>query len=212
MAGNDQYDNSPGDGWEIEDDLDKVQTRKEVPPGRWLCRVASMEMKKTKDKSKDYFNISFEVIDVDKAELEDVIGSRVWDIFNVNQQALWKLKALISACGFDSTRNRVPNLTDCEVVLDTFEDEYEGNRSIKTKRYKNPFKETWTGLHEQRDAGGATGAKAEADAAKEAAKAGSKLGTGQGSLSGKKIGSGPKPQTSTGGSKAKGGSDDEVEV
>jgi len=213
MAGNDQYDNSPGDGWEIEDDLDKVQTRKEVPPGRWLTRIASMEMKPTKDKTKSYFNISFEVIDVDKAELEEVIGSRVWDIFNVNQQALWKLKALISACGYDSTGSRVPNLTDCEVIIDTFEDEYEGNRSIKTKRYKNPLKETWTGLHETRDASGASGKKADEDKAKDAAKAGAQLGSGQGSLSGKKITSG-KP-TSGGGNKGgnKPGADDgEVEI
>lgn len=208
MAGNqhDDNDGAPGDGWEIEDDLDKVETRKDVPPGRWLARVSGMEKKPTKDKTKDYFNLAFEILDCEKPEEESVIGGKVWDIFNVNQAALWKLKALISACGFDATGSRVPNLIGCEVVLDTFEDDYNGNKSIKTKRYKDPVKEGWTGLHEKRDASGSessTDKAAGKDAAKDAKPAQLKTG---GALAGKKLASNVKP---TGGTKK---DDDEVEV
>lgn len=144
--------NAPGDGWEIEDNLDEVETRKEAQNGRYLCRVASMEKKPTKDGAKDFFNLAFQIIDALTPETEASIGSRVFDIFNINQVALWKLKALISACGFDSTGSRVPNLVDCEVVLDVYEEEYQGRVNTKTKRYKNPLQEGWSGLHETRDA------------------------------------------------------------
>jgi hypothetical protein len=129
-----------------------------------------------------------------KAEEEEFIGARCWDIFNLNQAALWKLKALISACGFDATGSRVPNLTDCEVVLDTFEEEYQGNRSLKTKRYKNPLKEGWHGIHESRDA--STPAKDEKSAKPDAGKTGA--------LAGKKL-----PATGKGSTKK---GDDEIEI
>lgn len=195
MAQNNSNNNAPGDGWEIDDNLDEVPQRKDVGIGRWLCRIASMEKKSTKSGDKEYFNLCFEIIDCMKPEEEDNIGAKTWDIFNMNQAALWKLKALVSACGFDSTGSRVPNLTDCEVILDTYEEEYQGNRSLKTKRYKNPEKEGWHGLHETRDA--ATPTKEKGDA-KDASKPADK-----GSLAGKKLGTGKAP--------AKKG-DDEIEI
>ena len=204
MAGNNGSNNAPGDGWEIDDNLDDVQTRKDVPPGRWLTRVVGMEKKATKSGDKDYFNLCFEIIDCEKAEEEAVIGGKVWDIFNVNQAALWKLKALISACGFDATGSRIPNLTDCEVILDTFEDDYNGNKSIKTKRYKDPSKETWTGLHETRDA---SGAMSSTDKAAGTDKAKAPAAPAKGPLAGKKLASNVKPPA--GGAKK---GDDEVEI
>jgi len=90
MAQNHSNNNAPGDGWEIDDNFDDVQTRRDIQPGRWLMRVASMEKKATKAGDKDYFNVCFEVIDVLKAEDEEVIGAKAWDIFNINQAALWK--------------------------------------------------------------------------------------------------------------------------
>lgn len=210
MSGNNGNSNAPGDGWEIEDDLDQVPVRKEVPVGRWLGKISAMEKKATKDRSKDYFNICFEVIDVEKAENEEQIGGKVYDIFNINQAALWKLKALISACGFDATGSRVPNLIECEVIFDTFEDEYNGSKSIKTKRYKNPSKETWTGIHETRDATSVPGEEKAPDQQQLPASAGAKTGS---ALANKKI---AKPGTVAGGS---GGTvtppkkgDDEVEI
>lgn len=181
MAQNPSNNNTPGDGWEIDDNFDDVQTRRDIQPGRWLMRVASMEKKATKAGDKDYFNVCFEVIDVLKAEDEEVIGAKAWDIFNINQAALWKLKALISACGYDSTGSRVPNLVDCEVIVDTYEEEYQGDRRLKTKRYKNPVKEGWVGVHESRDATddgkGKSGEKA--DAGKKLPPSGAKKNAGK---------------------------------
>lgn len=193
----------PGDGWEIEDDLDKVPERKDVPIGRWLCRIAVMEKKATKDKTKDYFNLAFEVIDCMKPEEEFAIGGKTYDIFNVNQAALWKLKALISACGFDSTGSRIPNLTDCEVILDTYEEEYNGNHQTKTKRYKDPLKEGWSGLHETRDS---TTPPKEKGAKKPASAPATDKGD-KGALAGKKLGAPKKDKDEFGG-----GSDDEIEI
>lgn len=147
-----QQDNTPGDGWEIDDNLDDVQTRVDIVSGRWLMKIATMEKKWSRDNTKEFFNIAFEVRDVLDVKDEGVIGAKTWDIFNLNKEALWKLKALISACGYDATGSRVPNLVGCEVVLDTYEEEYQGNRQMKTKRYKNPLVEGWTGIHETRDA------------------------------------------------------------
>lgn len=195
MAGNNSQNNAPGDGWEIDDNLDDVETRKEVPSGRWLTRIFVHEKKQTKSGDKDYFNIGFEIVDCMKPEEEHAIGAKTWDIFNINQAALWKLKALISACGFDSTGSRVPNLVDCEVILDTYEEEYQGNRSLKTKRYKNPLKEGWHGIHETRDA--ATPEKEDKSSGKSDTK---------GALSGKKLAAGKAGGTS------KKGDDGEIEI
>jgi hypothetical protein len=189
MNGNGQNDNGPGDGWEIEDDLDKVESRKDVAAGRWLVRVATMEKKSTKDRSKDYFNICFEIVDCMDAKDEDMIGAKAWDLFNINQSALWKLKALISACGFDAHGSRIPNLTDCEVVLDTYEETYEGNRSMKTKRYKNPEQDGWIGINQSRDS--STPAKEPKVKAPATAKAPATTKTS--GLAGKKLGGGKPP-------------------
>lgn len=205
---NSNQNSGPGDGWEIDDDLDKVPERKDVPIGRFLCRIAVMEKKPTKDKSKDYFNLAFEVIDCMKTEEEHAIGGKTYDIFNVNQQALWKLKGLISACGFDSTGSRIPNLTDCEVILDTYEEEYNGNHQIKTKRYKNPLQEGWSGIHESRDA---TTPPKEKGAKKPSAGSASAPATDKGdksALAGKKLGT-PKPKETK---DEFGGGDDEIEI
>lgn len=158
MAQNGNHGNA--DGWEIEENLDEVQGRDEVKAGRYLVRIDDMDLRKSRDKLKEFFNIKFSIVDTMDPALERGIGGTVYDLFNLNKEALWKLKALIAACGFDASGSRVPNLTGCEVILDVYEDTYNGNTNLRTKRYKNPAEETWSGLHETRDAATEAPAKA----------------------------------------------------
>lgn len=158
--------------WEIDGNLDDVNSRPDADTGTFLVKVFQMEKKTTRNEGKPYFNLGFKVIDVLTPEKEASIGASLWDLFNVNQEALWKLKALIKACGYDASGSRIPNLTGCELILEAYLDTYnKDNPQIRTRKYQNVTEKGWSGIAEvrgtdgtssQTPSGGKTPAKAQA--------------------------------------------------
>jgi hypothetical protein len=165
---NNSRDDQPDD-WEIDDNLDDVQTRGDAEEGRFLCVIEVHEKKESRDGTKEFFNIAFRLKDAEDEKVKSAVGALVYDIFNTNKDALWKIKGLIKACGKDASGSRIPNLKGHEVVLDVFEDDYDGKKNWRTRRYKNPAEYGWTGLAESRTS--ADDAKDAKDAGKKTAKA-----------------------------------------
>jgi hypothetical protein len=139
--------------WEIDESLDGVETRDEPAPGRYLVTVSSMEMREAKSGDKKFFNVGFKVKDCEVPELESSIGLQAWDLYNLNKEALWKLKSLVKACGYDAGGSRIPNLKGCELILDIYEDEYNGKVNLRTRKYQNPSEKGWSGINETRMVG-----------------------------------------------------------
>ena len=170
--GNDQSD------WEIEENLDGVETRDEPAPGRYLAVISSMEMRETKNGDKKFFNVGFKTVDCEVPELESSLGLSAWDIFNLNKEALWKLKSLLKGCGYDASGSRIPNLKGCEVIVDIYQDEYNGKVNLRTRKYINPSEKGWMGINEQRGVG-ETAAPAKANGAAKAAPAAAAKNSGE---------------------------------
>jgi hypothetical protein len=156
MARNNRQDQSD---WEIDENLDEVETRDEPAPGRYLAVISSMEMRETKNGDKKFFNVGFKTIDSESPDLQTSIGLSAWDLFNLNKEALWKLKSLMKACGYDAAGSRIPNLKGCEVIVDIYQDEYNGKVNLRTRKYLNPSERGWMGINEQRDTGSAPASK-----------------------------------------------------
>lgn len=137
------------DDFEIEDDLGDIPASGDPLPGRYLCQIAKMEQKARRDDaSVKYINIQFKIADVTpegEERLGKFIGRSVFDIYNLSAKALWKLKALVEAVRGPAEGKRVPNLTDEMVVLDVYEDHYDGNVNLRTKGYKSS--EGWLGAN-----------------------------------------------------------------
>lgn len=160
--------------WEIDGSLDEVETRDEPAPGRYLAVISSMEMRETKSGDKKFFNVGFKTIDCEVPELEGSLGLSAWDLFNLNKEALWKLKSLLKGCGYDASGSRIPNLKGCEVIVDIYQDEYNGKVNLRTRKYLNPSERGWVGINEQRGAGESTPASKSNGAAKAATPAATK--------------------------------------
>jgi len=141
------------------EDLSNVPDSGDPPPGRYLFEIAKMEMKGRKnDPSVKFINIQFKILDTPDDTNEGYIGRSVFDIFNLGEAALWKLKELIKAVKGEASGSRVPNLTGDMVIADTFEDTYQGRTNLRTKSYKSS--ETWLGVNMDLTAGAPAGAPA----------------------------------------------------
>lgn len=130
-----------------DDDLGNVPVSPDPIAGTYLCTIAKMEKKARRDGKGNYINIQFKIDDV-KAETHDAyVGRSVFDILNLGSEALWKIKQLIVAVrGEDGAQgNRIPNMTDEQVVLDAFVDTYNGQENLRTRKYRSA--EGWVGLN-----------------------------------------------------------------
>ncbi len=177
------------DEWDLDDgvDLDNVPTRGDVETGRYLWKVTQHEKRDSNNGEKTFFSIGAEIIDVEDEKLKASIGAKVYDLFNINIEAVWKLKSLMKACGLPATGNKIPNLTGLEFVADVEEETWDGKKNWRWRRFKSPEEYGWSGLNETRSA---------ADVKEEKKDTGKKTDT-------KKIGSG-------GGGKAEGGGEVEI--
>lgn len=140
----DDFDDFEIDGEDI--DLDNVPDSANPPGARYLCTIAKMEKKKRKDGNGSYMNIQFKIDDVLDETLEPFIGRSMFDIFNLGAAALWKIKGVITACrGEGSAKGaRIPNMTGEQLVLDAFEETYQGRVNLRTKNYADA--KDWVGV------------------------------------------------------------------
>ena len=137
------------DDFELPDgdtDLADIPDSNDPPPARYLTRIEKMEMRTRKDGNGSYISIQFKISDVLDPKLEPFIGRSIFDIFNLGAASLWKIKGVIVAArGDDAAKgNRIPNLTGDSIVIDAYEDNYQGRVSLRTRGYK--ASDSWSGI------------------------------------------------------------------
>lgn len=115
-------------------------------PGRYLAKINAFAKQDTKSGDKSFINCEFELLDTADTENEVSLGRKVWDIFNFNPEALWKIKSLLKAIYPDFTGQKVPkDITEKFVSMWVYLDKYNGNENFRAKNYQNA--DEWEGLN-----------------------------------------------------------------
>lgn len=116
----------------VEGGWDGISTSQVIEPGTYLASIDKVE-ETTSQNGKPYWNVEFTI------QEEPYVGRKVWDIFMLNAEALWKLKRLAKAVGLDlSGRNDIDSddlmNAECHVVIAN--EMYDGELRNRVKGYK----------------------------------------------------------------------------
>lgn len=79
-------------------DWDKVAEGAVVPDGRYVARVSDVQEREGKESGNPYLNIELTI-----QEPEEFLGRKLWDVFMLSANALWKLRNFCKTIGFDLT-------------------------------------------------------------------------------------------------------------
>jgi len=114
-------------------DWAKVAEGQLVPEGRHPARIDKIEERESQSEDpKPYWGITFTITD------GDATGRKVWDVFMLEPQNLWKLRNLASECGIDlEGRDDLDSeeLLSKDVGIVVSHDVYEGQTRNRVKGY-----------------------------------------------------------------------------
>lgn len=115
--------------------FDDVAVSEVVPEGRFSARIDNVEERTGKTEPHNtYWNVEFTIQD------EPVVGRKVWDVFMLQPQSLWKLKRLMQ-CANVSPEGRMDldsdELLGQEVGVVVAHEAYEGQARARVKGYFN---------------------------------------------------------------------------
>lgn len=144
--------------WEEYDlgtDLGDGQAGANVKNARYLLKLEAIEKKVRGKEKKDgtpdekageeYLNLRFRIMDASTDEFAGAIGEGVFDIFNLGEKAIWKLKNLIKAALPSYTGSKIPKeLIGTFVTAFVFTNEFGGYENLRTKQFKSA--NGWTGV------------------------------------------------------------------
>jgi hypothetical protein len=126
-----------------------------VPPGKYYVKVLEASEEEKKDKSGTFIQSQYEIVDAEKEECESAIGLRIFDIFSVTPEALWKLAKWLDAC-YAPTKfegAEIPNdIEGKEFVVRVALEKYQGKENIRVKAYMDRF--NWEGVTMRTDSEG----------------------------------------------------------
>ena len=110
---------------------DEVAAGTLIPEGRYPARIDKVE-ERTSSAGNEYWNVEFTIID---GEYE---GRKLWGVFMLSPQALWKLRALAQACGLDLSGEREldsEELVGQEVGIVVTTEEYDGQTRNRVNQF-----------------------------------------------------------------------------
>jgi len=115
---------------------------KVLPKGEYMATVKKVELKDNKAKDGKFLNFQYEitgVIDTEEGTDVDVSGATVFDIASLKPAALWKLKSVLKAFGYDVSGSIDVDPEelvgiDCVVKLEV--EQYQGNDKNVVKEVK----------------------------------------------------------------------------
>ena len=102
---------------------DDVQKNEVIPDGKYTARIDKVEERIAEKSKNTYWNVEFTLTD------DAVAGRKVWGVFMLQPNALWKLRTLYEALGIDTSGEADLDTNDIlqqevGVVLNT--EEYQG--------------------------------------------------------------------------------------
>lgn len=133
---------------DIDVDFEEVEGGYEpIKVGTYLFRLEEITRKEKKDKSGDYVNVKAVAMDVKDESIEKSIGATHYEIFSLNEKALWKLKVLVKCFVPEPKGAKIPvqEMIGKPFVADVFEDVYNGTTNLKMRKLKSA--EGWEGFN-----------------------------------------------------------------
>lgn len=128
----------------VVENLDKVDSKFRVPPGRWEAKVVEAIKELSKNSGAPMATVTFAMTGRDEngnETSEDVSGKEFRGWFSIN--ALWKVKELLIGLDFDPAkytdergRTRIPlkEMPGRYCILEMEDSEYEGRTSSKISK------------------------------------------------------------------------------
>lgn len=120
-----------------------------IPQGRYLCKLESLEKTTARDdKSKKFLKSETKLIDCLDEEHEEGVNKKVYDIFNLGSASQWKIANLAKAILPELTGNKVPlaEMRKAKLfVANVYEDDYDPNNpQYRLKGFRSA--EGWEGM------------------------------------------------------------------
>jgi hypothetical protein len=118
-----------------------------IPAGLYYVKVLEASEQEKKDKSGSFLQAQYEILDAKEEDGQNAIGLRVFDIFSLSPEALWKLAKWLDACyapaKFEGAE--IPNdIEDKEFVVRVAYEKYQGKENLRVKAYVSRF--DWEGV------------------------------------------------------------------
>jgi len=107
-----------------------------IKPGRYLLKVEELERKFSKSGDKEFISAVFRTVDTQDADSEKCLSRSVYEIFNLNEASMWKLKGFLVSIYPGLTGNKIPG----DIIGKVFSavvyiDKYNGNENFRCKRF-----------------------------------------------------------------------------
>ena len=107
----------------VQADWDQVAAGELIPEGKYAARIDAVEERVSRSSEKPYWNTTFTIIE------PPFEGRKVWGIFMLEANALWKLRQLCEALDIDLEGRSdldTDELLHGELVINVTQDVYEG--------------------------------------------------------------------------------------
>lgn len=105
-----------------------------LPEGPTKFEVADISEEEGEDSGKPYLAVTLEVVEGEENE-----GTKAWDNFSLQSQALWKFRGFLDACGMETEDGKMSidpdELIGLVVVGDVVHEEYKGKTKHKIAGY-----------------------------------------------------------------------------
>lgn len=114
-------------------DWEEVAKAELIEPGNYPARLDSLKLQKSERTGNEYWSGEFTLIGEGEYE-----GRKVFDVFMLDKQFLWKLRSLAEAMGMDVEQGWDPDTEELEgqeVGIVTVHREYEGRTRNQVKGY-----------------------------------------------------------------------------
>lgn len=111
-----------------------------IPLGNYAARIDKVEPRKGEKTGNPYWNFEFTI-----TEPEQLVGRKLWDVFMLDVQSLWKIRGLAKAIGIDLSGERTLDSDEFlqqEVGIVVTHRQYEGQTQNNIKKYFSLTEET----------------------------------------------------------------------
>lgn len=115
--------------------FENVASREPLEPGKYQLRIAECS-EAVSSTGNPMIKLVYDVIANDEGEAIPG-GRKLWDNMSLQEQALFRLKDLLDACGYDTSGSldfEPEDLIGCEILAQVVQEEYNGNTKNRVKR------------------------------------------------------------------------------
>lgn len=122
---------------DLGEDIGDDEVSRTVNNGRYLLKIEDVEKRYREKDSEPYLNIRFRIMDAADEADKAAAGESVFDIFNLSDAAMWKIKSLIKSAMPEYTGSKIPkDLIGKFVSSYVYNHKWEEYENLRTKQYR----------------------------------------------------------------------------